>query len=515
MTDKRTVQVVRDSKELAATPTQRAARGLTFACFFVLLGGLGLWDLGQACFGATDARALVLAKGSELAPDVDPDWIDESPEPIAKKTVPERMLLAWSKLPQLMFLCEINEALLTTLWRKDTGLTHVVGPGAPRDYDVFSSPDGDPFPRFRYPPSTTMPDGLTTNAFGFRGPEITLVKPARTVRIAFVGASSTVDGHHFAWSFPELVQHWLNLWAGSKSLDVRFETINAGREAIGSTDIRAIVEYETLPLAADYIVYYEGQNQFGIHDLLRHVRVEDEFTPGQPADELLLDLAMADRQGRHWTDKAAAHSATIRRLRRLLGVYDDLDEPAKPAQLLTLPAGLDEQNPDLALAPEMLQLARILGDLDAIRRACDTGGARLVLCSFDRLAHAGLRLGLKESHSLYANLNRNYWPLTYEHVQQLSNLQNRFFAAWAREHAVPFLDVAAWMPDDPTLFTDMVHATELGSRLRAWVIFCGLLPILEADLAAGRTPAPDQRQNNEHPYRKPARRVTADELNRK
>jgi hypothetical protein len=49
--------------------------------------------------------------------------------------------------------------------------------------------------------------------FGWRGPEIPLDKPAGTIRIAFVGASTTVGLFDLPFSYPEYVVHWLNLWA--------------------------------------------------------------------------------------------------------------------------------------------------------------------------------------------------------------------------------------------------------------------------------------------------------------
>ena len=63
---------------------------------------------------------------------------------------------------------------------------------------------------------------------------------------------------------------------------MRFETINAAREAIKSPDIHAIVRDEVLPLAIDYLVYYEGANQFGPPVLDEHIAVEGEYRVGQP-----------------------------------------------------------------------------------------------------------------------------------------------------------------------------------------------------------------------------------------
>jgi hypothetical protein len=59
----------------------------------------------------------------------------------------------------------------------------------------------------------------------------------RTIRIVFVGASTTISKHTFPYSYPEFV--WLNLWAADHKLDIRFEAMNAGRESVQSIDLDA------------------------------------------------------------------------------------------------------------------------------------------------------------------------------------------------------------------------------------------------------------------------------------
>lgn len=462
-----------------------------------------------------DLVAQVTAAARAVAPELDAAWLATSPPPLPRRPVDARLLENWSRTPQLMFLCDINEVFLRACWQPGSGVQHLVGPTAPREFTVFASPNGGPNPLYRYPPSVTMPDGLTTNAFGFRGPELALDKPSKTVRIACVGASTTVDAHHFAWSYPELLQHWLSLWAAQQRLDLRFEVINAGREAIRSPDIRAIVEYEVLPLAVDYVVYYEGANQFGVTDLLRHLRVEGAFTPGQPPPGTALELAGQDAKSGRWIDALCTWSATAERARSLFESRRPQDEPAKPVQTVTLPEGLDETAPDLDRAGDVLQLGPILADLEAIRTAVTAAKAKLLLCSFCWMAKDGLQLDLQAGRSVYWHLNGAYWPVRYANVRRFADLQNRFYAAWAKDRGVPFLDVAAGLPLDPRLFTDGIHATELGSRLRAWLTFAGLVRELTADLKAGTVPVPDLHPDASHPFLRPAKRLTAAELDRR
>ena len=129
---------------------------------------------------------------------------------------------------------------------------------------VFSPPDNTPYPRYRYPPNSLTPSGLRTNQYGFRGPNLLSKKDSRTIRIAFLGASTTVAQHQFPYSYPEHFGHWLNLWLEANNYPFRAEVVNAGREGVGSSDIAAIFRDEVLPLHPDYVIYYEGANQTSV-----------------------------------------------------------------------------------------------------------------------------------------------------------------------------------------------------------------------------------------------------------
>ncbi len=64
---------------------------------------------------------------------------------------------------------------------------------APGRIYAYDPPDGEPFPRYRFLPDTTTPIGLVTNAYGFRGPPVPVARQPKTIRIAFLGASTTVS----------------------------------------------------------------------------------------------------------------------------------------------------------------------------------------------------------------------------------------------------------------------------------------------------------------------------------
>jgi hypothetical protein len=447
-----------------------------------------------------------LRRQAAARPDLDPRWFLVSPPPVPRHAVRPELEQRFASFDKV-FLYELDEPLLRAAWVRGKGLAFLPGLAHPDSFFVFTPPDGGIAPGYRYPASTTLPTGLTTNAFGFRGRELAVDKPPGVVRIACVGASTTIGGHDISHSWPELLEGFLGEWARRERLPVGFEVLNAGCEGYVSADIRATVRHYVLPLAVDYVVYYEGANQFHAADLLRHVRVHGDAT--RPMDLLPL---VADATAPSWFARLADRSALARRLRSLLRARGPLREPEKPAQEIALPQGLDANAVDLARAGEVLALQAICSDLAAIRADVGAAGGRLVVCSFRWLVHDGLVLDGPYGELVWRHLNADLWPCTYATVRALVDLQNRWFEVWAAANDADFLDVAAAVPQDERLHTDAIHSTPLGSRCQAWVTFAGLTRLVARDLAAGRIPVPDRHPDAVHPSIGPVRVVTRAEL---
>lgn len=446
----------------------------------------------------------------QVRPDLDIAWLRTAPAPLphpaplGRATVPQR---DW-----LLHYYVANAALLQAMWVKGKGLPMLPGLDLPDQFDVFDPPGGKPTPRYRYPSSRTLPTGLITNAFGFRGRELTVDKPARTVRIGFVGASTTVEAHGLPQSAPELIEHWLGLWAASKHLDVKFETLNAAREAIQSPDIRAIVEDELLPLEVDYLVYYEGANQLQPPTMQKHVQVEGEYRLAEPPPGLVGTFDDTENADSSWLDGLAAWSAAARYLRSALHRGSALQEPQKPAQHITLPPELLHGEFPLDRTAGVLELSAIAQDLEAMRGAVERTGSRFVLSTFWWLAKDGMTLDAVWGKNVHVHLNRAYWPFKYSTVRDIAAVQNRFFVAWAKAHGVDLLDVAGELPQDPALAIDAIHQNELGVRMKAWVMFADLTRILERDLASGRLPVADRHADAVHPNIGAVRVITRAQL---
>jgi hypothetical protein len=359
--------------------------------------------------------------------------------------------------------------------------------GAPGRLIVFDPPAGERRPIYRYLPSTTTPLGLVTNQLGFRGPPVDYKRRPDTVRIVLIGASTTAEAHATAYSGSEMLNYWLNLWATANHPGLKLEVINAGREAVKSPDIEAIVRQEVLPLRPDLVLYYEGANQFDLAPLVKDL-------PARRTD---------DRQDWNdivagWLKEASNWSALARRARALFGLAEVTEgggEPAKPDYTLVWPRGVDEADPNLASPDLPVNLPVILGDLDRMRKELAAAGSEFAVASFMWLARDGMVVNPVRNRLIYDYLNVSYYPFRYRDIARLAAFQNRVFAKYAATRGVPFIDVVRYMPFDPDLFADAIHNTQPGINLRAWIVLQQLVPIIEARLASGtwpRSPPPAQ-----------------------
>jgi hypothetical protein len=301
---------------------------------------------------------------------------------------------------------------------------------APGQLYLYDPTDGQPSPPYRFYPDVTLPDRLVTNQIGWRGAPIEVPRPPRTVRIVFAGSSTVVDGHFAPWSYPEYAGHWLNLWAQSKKLDVRFEVLNSARESNISTDIANVIHGEVLPLRPELVVYYEGGNQFRPASIVDKVPQGSAMRPPGTGASVSPD----------WLRAASRWSALLGRVQAAVGfAASDLDgrEWPKPDYNVVWPTGLDEQDPDLAYPNLPVNLNQIQRDLDRIRADLATVGGELALSSFAWMVKDGLVLDPIRHRYILEQLNVSNYPYRYRDLERLARFQNRLFAKYARVHASP------------------------------------------------------------------------------
>jgi len=353
---------------------------------------------------------------------------------------------------------------------------------APGMLYLYDPPDGQPRPPYRYMPDATQPTGLVTNQMGWRGPPIEVPRGPRTIRIVFVGSSTTVGAPHLPFSYPELVGYWLNRWAQSQKLDVHFEVLNSARESTVSTDNVAIVKNEVAPLRPDLVVYYEGGNQFELHSIVDKVAPRSEAPKAPPATVVP-----------GWLQEATRYSAIAARVRAAIGMTgpsQDGREWPKPAYKLQWPEGLSETDPDLAHPKLPVNLNLIQRDLDEMRSAVQKVGSDFAVSSFLWMVKEGMVLDPVRHKYILDQLNRVYFPFRYRDMERLAIFQNRLLAKYARTHDIPFIDTARYFPLDPDLFIDAVHTNYAGLRLQAWITFNLLVPVVDKHLADRSWPRP-------------------------
>jgi hypothetical protein len=341
---------------------------------------------GPAVTGAEIAKKH--AERIPLAAGMKQEWFDLSPPPVPRKQVNpifERISKRYAR-PLLTF--ELFHAynsrhtaseICKGYFKKFPGFLFVYDP-----------PGGNEHPRYRFPLNEVTPYGLVTNQFGWRGPPIELRKAANTIRIAFVGSSTSVNNHSFPFSYPELAGFFLDKWA-QEAFGVRVEMINAGREGITSTSIAAVVRDEVLPLEPDLVVYYEGGNQFHLSSI----------GPGAMSNA---DVKAPDRGAGY----LGQWSALVRRIEGLLSAPGA--EPSKPAYKVVWPSGVKEFDPPLDHKNLPASLSTIIHDLDSIRDAVAKEGGELVVSSFFWLVYDGMKLDPHKNQYLYSYLNEIFYP---------------------------------------------------------------------------------------------------------
>jgi hypothetical protein len=423
-----------------------------------------------------------------LAPGVSRDWFHDDPPPLPNRSEPpaEWTRLFWEVKNNPEAYRPFAEVDAFRAWN-----SVFVGDPCKNDFlrrapehrlYVYDPANGKPRPPYRYMPNATTPIRLVTNQIGWRGPPIEVPRSGRTVRIVFVGASTVVGNHFLPYSYPEYIGHWLNEWAASKKLAVRFEALNAGRESTTSTDIAEEVRTEVLPLRPDLVVYYEGGNQFDMRTVV----------PGVPAGKPQQPKATTET-GPAWLVELSRYSALSRRVQAALGYAGaglDGREWPKPDYKIVWPADLSETDPDLGYPKLPLNLNVIERDLDQIRSDLSTTGTEFAVSSFYWLVRDSMVLNPVRNKYILEQLNVALYPFRYRDIERMANFQNRFLAKYAAQHDLAFIDTASRMPFAPDLFTDAVHGRAGGLRLQAWVVLQQLIPLVERHLAKGDWPRP-------------------------
>ena len=124
---------------------------------------------------------------------------------------------------------------------------------------------------------------IRINSLGFRGPELAVPKPPATIRLAFVGASTTfcaeVSSNEMTW--PHLV--WQRLQTALAP--AKFDYVNAGVPGWRVSHSLKNLNIRVAPLRPDVIVIYGHANNDLVFDSGELARRQGLATPRRPGED--------------------------------------------------------------------------------------------------------------------------------------------------------------------------------------------------------------------------------------
>lgn len=286
--------------------------------------------------------------------------------------------------------------------------------------------------RLRVPKANLVSGRIATNSLGFRSPEIPTQKPPGTLRLAFLGASTTwcaeVSSNEHTW--PHLVVERLRQRWPQRPIDF----VNAGVVGYSVRSIQTRFDARVAPLDPDVVVIYEATN-----DLTGELR------------------EIAARQG-------IMESARF-------------EPPSWPARYSLL-WELAEKNLRVLLAQRASATAtgRIeidasqLGesfrrDLRSLVASAKARGAKVVLVTFSTHLRAGQ--GPEQQRAAMTSASY-YMPFaTHDVLLRAYARYNEIIREVAAEAGVALVDQPETIPGDPGHFVDSVHFTDQGSAAMA------------------------------------------------
>ena len=285
-----------------------------------------------------------------------------------------------------------------------------------------------------YRPNMTDPDPtddrqFTTNALGFRSPDIPPVPAPDELRIVVVGAS-TVAGVFAKTNnetFPSLLQEQLRSAMPGRPVNV----INAGIEGLMASELDVLVERAVIPLRPSIALIYAGFNDMALICKASAPVVQ----PLQPAPAL---GALPP-----WVMTSAVLSKYALPLRQA-PVRAGLVDPEK-----FFPASYGDA---LSRVVTRLKAAGIEPVLMTVPRGFDAGDGAIGR----KLATTAL---------VYNHC------LDYDGMVKAATMFNRTIEQVAARHQVDLITLGKQMPRGPTYFHDAAHFTSAGERTASHIIF--------------------------------------------
>jgi len=307
----------------------------------------------------------------------------------------------------------------------------------------------------RVPDDAKVARHIRINSLGFRSPELLDPRPAGTIRLAFLGASTTysaeVSSNEATW--PHLVWQMLR----DAQPQVRFDYVNAAVPGYTTEASLRNLRLRVRPLQPDIIVFYEATNDLAVDTLAlarqRGLVAGDgaEATSWPARYSMLWFLVEKNLTVRRRQAEAAAHGGKLAfEPRELSRAFEQ--------RLQALVTASQESAPVVVLVTFAPRLRRG-SSADEQREAAVTAAYYMPYMSID-----GLLRGYEE--------------------------YNRVIREVARRSGVVLVEAEGAIPPDRVHYADSVHFTDAGSRALAGIVARELL----ASPAVGRVLAHSPRQ---------------------
>lgn len=272
---------------------------------------------------------------------------------------------------------------------------------------------------------------IDVNSFGLRGPEITQEKPAGTLRIACVGASTTFGlyAKDDASTWPAMLERALR----AKGRQV--EVLNCGAPGWTSRASLTNLEMVVFGLKPDVVVIYHNHN-----DLLEN------------------------RQARYQQDSQADDWRTLyhptpfpQRVLQASAFFSFVRSRLRPehAEL-----GLEKKAPALDPAGT----AAFERNLRRLVRRCQEQGARVLLCTYPRAYRDTLEESRKAAVPDLEQWYGQMCPFEYPAFMEGLRLYDGIVRAVGADAKVPVVDLVSLVPNDVSLYVTPIHHSEAGEE---------------------------------------------------